>query len=49
MVRGVWGQSPQRSPGAETLVRGSGGEALPPEAERILPLDHPNEGKTLPL
>jgi len=23
----VWGQSPQRGPGAEPLVRGSGGEA----------------------
>jgi len=23
-VAGVWGQSPQRGPGAETLVRGSG-------------------------
>ena len=23
----VWGQSPQRGPGAERLVRGSGGEA----------------------
>ena len=44
-ITGVWGQSPQRGPGAEPLVRGSGG----PEAESILPLDHPNEGQNLPL
>ena len=27
-IMGVWGQSPQRSPGAEPLVRGSGGSPL---------------------
>jgi len=26
-IRGVWGHSPQRGPGAEPLVRGSGGKA----------------------
>ena len=26
-ITGVWGQSPQRGPGAEPLVRGKGGEA----------------------
>jgi len=26
-ITGVWGQSPQRGPGAEPLVRGSGGKA----------------------
>ena len=26
-IAGVWGRSPQRGPGAEPLVRGSGGEA----------------------
>ena len=26
-ITGVWGQSPQRGPGAEILVRGSGGKA----------------------
>jgi len=26
-ITGVWGQSPQRGPGAEPLVRRSGGEA----------------------
>ena len=31
-IMGVWGQSPQRGPGAEPLVRG----ACPPEAESIL-------------
>jgi len=28
---GVWGLCPQRGPGAEPLVRGSGGEAPPPQ------------------
>jgi len=41
------GAEPQWGPGAEPLVRGSGG--IPPEAESILPLDHPNEGQNLPL
>ena len=27
-ITGVWGQSPQRDPGAEPLVWGQGGEAL---------------------
>jgi len=36
-ITGVWGQSPQRGPGAEPLVRESGGEA-PPEAESFLAL-----------
>jgi len=31
-ITGVWEQSPQRGPGAEPLVRGSGGRS-PPEAE----------------
>ena len=31
----VWGRCPQRGPGAEPQVRGSGG-AKPPEAEGIL-------------
>ena len=33
-ITGVWGQSPQRGPGAEPLVRGSGGQS-PPEAESL--------------
>jgi len=32
-IMGVWGHSPQRGPGAEPLVRGSGGR---PEAESFL-------------
>jgi len=32
---GVWGQCPQRGPGAEPLVRGLGGQS-PPEAEGII-------------
>ena len=33
-ITGVWGQSPQRGPGAEPLVGGSGGRS-PPEAESL--------------
>jgi len=32
----VWGQSPQRGPGAEPLVMASGGGAKPSEAENLL-------------
>ena len=43
--KGVWGRSPQRGPGAEPLVRGSGGRS-PPEAEMFLGIilrkDRPN-------
>jgi len=35
-IMGVWGQSPQRGPGALPLVMGSGGGAKPPEAESFL-------------
>ena len=38
-IMGVWGQSPQRGPGAEPLVRG----AKPPEAESILVIGCPTE------
>jgi len=41
-ITGVWGQSPQRGPGAKPLVRGSGG-AKPPEAESILVIGCPTE------
>jgi len=34
-IMGVWGQSPQRGPGAEPLVGGSRGQS-PPEAESLL-------------
>ena len=37
-IMGVWGQSPQRGPGAEPLVRGSGGEA-PLKLKAFLSLD----------
>ena len=43
---GVWGQSPQRDPGAEPLVRGSGGRS-PPEAESILVIRYPTEPANL--
>ena len=43
-ITGVWGQSPQRGPGAEPLVRGSGGEA-----ESILVIGCPTEPANLAL
>ena len=46
-IAGVWGLSPQRGPGAEPLVRGSGGEAPPPEAESILVIGCPTEPTNL--
>ena len=45
-ITGVWGQSPQRGPGAEPLVRGSGGRS-PPEAESILVIGCPTESANL--
>ena len=42
----VWGQSPQRGPGAEPLFRGSGGRS-PPEAESILVIGCPTEPANL--
>jgi len=38
-ITGVLGQSPQRGPGAEPLVTGSGGEA--PESEEVLVFGRP--------
>ena len=45
-ITGVWGQSPQRGPGAQPLVRESGGRT-PPEAESILVLGCPTESANL--
>jgi len=42
-ITGVCGQSPQRGPGAEPLVRG----AKPPEAESILVIGCPTEPANL--
>jgi len=42
-MMGVWGQSPQRGPGAEPLVRG----AKPPKAESILVIKCPTEQANL--
>jgi len=47
-ITGVWGRSPQRGPGAEPLVRGSGGEAPPPEAENLLASRCATEAANLP-
>ena len=46
-ITGVWGQSPQRSPKAESLVRGSGG-LRPPEAENLLASGCATEAANLP-
>jgi len=46
LIPGVWGQSPQRGPGAEPLVRGLGGRSLP-EAESILVIGCPTEPANL--
>jgi len=43
-ITGVWGQSPQRGPGAEPLVRGA---KPPPEAESILVIAGPTEPANL--
>ena len=43
-ITGVWGQSPQRGPGAEPLVRGQG--TKPPEAESFLRTDNQRKGQT---
>ena len=45
-ITGVWGQSPQRGPGAEPLVRGSGRRS-PPEAESILAIECPTKPANL--
>jgi len=45
-ITGVSGQSPQRGPGAEPLVRGSGRRS-PPEAESILVIRCPTEPANL--
>ena len=44
--KGIWGRSPQRGPGAEPLVKGSGGRS-PPEAESILVIGCPTEPANL--
>ena len=46
-ITGVWGRSPQRGPGAEPLVRGSGGRS-PPEAENLLASRCATEAANLP-
>ena len=46
-ITGVWGQSPQGGPGAEPLVRGSGGRS-PPEAESSLAFESPADEQNVP-
>ena len=45
-ITGVWGQSPQRGPGAEPLVGVRG--RSPPEAEKVLRFGHAMETANLP-
>jgi len=45
---GGLGRSPQRVPGAQPLVRGSGGRS-PPEAETLLAFGRSMEAANLPL
>jgi len=45
-ITGVWGRSPQRGPGAEPLVRESGGRS-PPEAEILLAFGRSMEAANL--
>ena len=47
-ITGVWGRSPQRGPGAEPLVGGSGGEA-PPEAEILFASECSMETENSPI
>jgi len=46
-ITGIWGQSPQRGPGAEPLVGGQGSKA-PPEAERVSAVGRPVEAANFP-
>jgi len=46
-ITGVWGQSPQRSPGAEPLVGGSG--AKPAEAETLFAFERSMEAANSPI
>jgi len=46
-ITGVWGRSPQRSPGAEPLVGESGGRS-PPEAETLFAFERSMEAANSP-
>ena len=46
-ITGIWGQSPERGPGAEPLVGGQR-ERSPPEAERVLAVGRPVEAANFP-
>jgi len=46
-IMGVWGQSPQRGPGAEPLVGRSGGLG-PPEAETLFAFERSMEAANSP-
>ena len=48
-ITGVWGQSPQRGPGADPLVGGQGGERVERVlAERVLAVGRPIEAANFP-
>jgi len=46
-IMGVWGQSPQRGPRTEPLVKGAFRGAKPPEAESVLVIGCPTEPANL--
>jgi len=49
-ITGVWRCGAEPPAGSMCRAPGQGAKAAkPPEAESILPLDHPNEGQNLPL
>jgi len=48
-IMGVWGQSPQRGPGAEPLVRGQRGEAPPLKLKAFWSLDVQRSRQIKPL
>jgi len=45
-ITGVWGQSPQRGPGAEPLV---GSQGSPPEAESFFSILHTKRSQNLKI
>jgi len=48
-ITGVWGRSPQRGPGAEPLVRGSGGASPPWSWKHFSPRTSNGHSKFAPL
>ena len=47
-ITGIWGRSPQRGPGTEPLVGGTGGEA-PPEAGTLFAFERSMKAANSPI